>query len=390
MQAMQNDVTTDVRVLRGIRVLEVGQVLSAPFAGSVFADLGADVLKVERPEGDEGRNMGKPFRNGDAVNFHIFNRGKQSITLDLKSEAGKAEFERLAAQADIMLHNLRPGVAAEMGIDGESMCARHPRLIYCEISAFGHVGPMKLRPGYEPLVQAYSGLSSSNGGPTDPPVRIGASVCDMGSGLWCVVGALALLQQRASTGRGGVVQSSLLESALTWNVQRLDSVQNGLPLPPRHASGHPGYVPYEAFEAQDGPLLICCGNDRLFAKLANATEQPQWIVDPRFATNRARLEHRDEMVAQLSAVLQTQKRAVWITRFLDAGVPCSPIYGVTEMLEEEQVRALDMFAPVSGADYGLTGLPLSINGVRPRPTGRAPRLGEHNGAASWADIQDKP
>jgi len=369
--------------LTGVRVLEVGQVLSAPFGGVILADLGADVIKIERPTGDEGRHMGKAFEGGDAINFHMFNRGKRSVVLDLKSDEGRAEFERLAAGADILLHNLRPGVAADMGIDGESVCARHPRLIYCEISAFGHVGPMHLRPGYEPLVQAYSGLSASNGGPDQPPVRVGASVCDMGSGLWCVVAALALLQRRAITGRGGVVNTSLLETALAWNIQRLDNVQNGQPLPPRHASGHPGYAPYEAFEASDGPLLICCGNDRLFAKLAGAIGQPQWTADPRYATNRARLDNKPALFAELTALLQTRTRAEWAALLIPAGVPVSPILDVPEALAEPQVQALGMFGPVPGAGYGLSGLPMTIDGVRPRGAHRAPRLGEHNAQAFW-------
>jgi formyl-CoA transferase len=170
--------------LHGLRVIELGQILAGPFAGAIFADLGAEVLKIERVDGgDDGRRMGPVFRGGDALNFHLFNRGKKSLALDLKSEAGLAAFERLVASADILIHNLRPGVTQDMGIDGPSLCQRHPRLIYGEISAFGHTGPMQFRPGYEPLLQAFSGLSSTNGGPDDPPMRLGASVVDQGTGM---------------------------------------------------------------------------------------------------------------------------------------------------------------------------------------------------------------
>src|SRR5574337_9236 len=199
-------------VLSGVRVLELGQVLAGPFAGAILADLGAEVIKLERVQGgDDARQMGPAFRHGDALNFQVFNRGKQSVALDLKSAAGLAAFERLAGEADIFIHNLRPGVPAKLGIDGPALCARHPRLIYCEISAFGHVGPMALQPGYEPLVQAFSGLSSTNGGPGDPPMRSAASMCDQGSGMWVVIGALALLHRRAQTGHGGILNTSLLE-----------------------------------------------------------------------------------------------------------------------------------------------------------------------------------
>lgn len=374
-------------VLEGVRVLELGQVLAGPFAGAILADLGAEVVKVERTEGgDDARRMGPPFRGDDALNFQIFNRGKQSVALDLKSEAGRAAFEALAAQADIFIHNLRPGVPGALGIDGESLCARHPRLIYCEISAFGHVGPMAMQPGYEPLVQAFSGLSSTNGGPDDPPLRSGASMCDQGAGMWVVIGALAMLQRRTRTGRGGMLTTSLLETALAWNGQKSDAYVNEGRLPVRHRSGHPGFVPYEAFDTADGPLLICCGNDRLFAKLATELAQPGWIADPRFATNRARLAHKDELLAHLLPLLRSQPRAEWMRRFEAAGVPCAPVHTVPEALAHPQVQALQMLAPVPGTDFRLTALPLGIDGVRPAARSPAPRLGEHNAAHGAAPL----
>ncbi len=366
-------------ILEGIRVLELGQVLAGPFAGAIFADLGAEVLKLERVEGgDDARHMGAAFRHGDALNFHIFNRGKKSLAIDLKGEAGRAAFERLAAGADVFIHNLRPGVAQAFGIDGEALCARHPRLVYCEISAFGHVGPMRLQPGYEPLIQAFSGLSSTNGGPDDPPLRIGASVCDQGSGMWAVIGALALLQRRHASGRGGIVHASLLETALVWNGQKADAYANEGRLPERHASGHPGFVPYEAFDTADAPLLICCGNDRLFAKFAAALGRADWPADARFATNRARLTHKDELLAQIRPLLRGHGRAQWLAVFEAAGVPCAPVHTVPEALAHPQVEALGLLQPVPGEDFRLSGLPLSFDGERPAFHEAAPRLGEHN------------
>ncbi|MFO1293043.1 MAG: CoA transferase [Rubrivivax sp.] len=366
-------------VLDGIRVLEAGQVLAAPFAGAILADLGAEVIKIERSEGgDDARRMGPPFRDGDALNFHIFNRGKQSVALDLKSAEGRRRFEDLVAGADIFIHNLRPGVAEALGIDGGSLCARHPRLIYGEISAFGAVGPMAMQPGYEPLLQAFSGLSSTNGGPEDPPMRSAASVCDQGSGMWLVIGALALLQRRSRTGRGGVLSTSLLETALAWNAQKSDAYVNEGRLPQRHRSGHPGFAPYEAFDAADGPLLICCGNDRLFAKLAAELGQPGWTRDARFESNRARLAHKAELFALLGPILQARTRAEWMARFEAAGVPCAPVHSVPEALVHPQAQAQGMQAAVPGADFVLTALPLRIDGERPLAQGRAPGLGEHN------------
>jgi formyl-CoA transferase len=370
-----------VKVLEGIRVLELGQVLAGPFAGSIFAGLGAEVIKVERTEGgDDARRMGAAFHEGDSLIFQVFNAGKQSVALDLKSAAGRAGLERLLARADILVHNLRPGVTRELGIDAASACARHPNLIYCEISAFGHRGPLAGRPGYEPLIQAFSGLSSTNGGPEDPPMRSATSLCDQGSGMWLVIGALSLLSQRSRTGRGGVVNTSLLETALSWNAQKADAYCNEGALPQRHRSGHPGFVPYEAFDTADGPLLVCCGNDRLFAKLAIELDRPQWVADPRYATNRARLQHKDALFAELRAMLRQEPRAHWIERFEGAGVPCAPVHTVPEALTHQQVQALEMVQPMADAGFALTALPLSINGVRATWDRAAPALGRDNAA----------
>ena len=366
-------------VLDGVRVLELGQVLAGPFAGAIFADLGAEVVKVERVDGgDDARRMGPAFRHGDALNFQVFNRGKQSVALDLKSADGLAAFERLAAEADIFIHNLRPGVPKALGIDGPSLCARHPRLIYCEISAFGSAGPMALRPGYEPLIQAFSGLSSTNGGPDDPPLRAGASVCDQGTGMWAVIGALAMLHRRQNTGGGGILSASLLETALVWNGQKADAYVNEGRLPDRHRSGHPGFVPYEAFDTADAPLLICCGNDRLFTKLAAELGRPDWPADERFATNRARLAHKAALLAELEPLLRQRPRAEWTARLEAAGVPCAPIHTVPEALAHPQVQALGVLQAVPGEDFRLTALPFTIDGERPALHAGAPRLGQHN------------
>ena len=368
-------------MLQGLRVLELGQVLSAPFAGAILGDLGAEVLKIERVEGgDDARRMGPDFRHGDALTFHMVNRNKRSIALDLKSEQGKAEFEKLAASADILIHNLRPGAPEALGIDGASLTARHPKLIYCAISAFGHIGPMKDRPGYEPLIQAYSGLSSCNGGEGDPPMRLGVAVCDQGTGMWIVIGALAALQRRQATGRGCVVTASLLETALVWAAQRGDMWTNQGKLPEKHRSGHPALVPYEAFEAADGPFIICCGNDRLFAKLAAELGKPEWASDDRFATNRARLANKTTLVVLMTEILRLRPRAEWITRLEAVGVPAAPINTLQEALAEPQVAALGIVTDVPGEDYRLTGPALSFDGARLPIRTAAPRLGDGNAA----------
>ncbi|HYF19924.1 MAG TPA: CoA transferase [Ramlibacter sp.] len=368
-----------MNVLEGLRVLELGQVLAGPFAGAVFADLGAEVIKLERADGgDDARRMGPAFRGDDSLVFQVFNRGKQSVALDLKTESGRAALERLAQQADVFIHNLRPGVAQALGIDGPALTARHPRLVYCEISAFGALGPMRMRPGYEPLVQAFSGLFAINGGPDDPPMRAGASICDQGAGMWVVIGALALLQRRQRTGRGGIVSTSLLEAGMAWNAQKVDALVGEGRQPDRHRSGHPGFAPYEGFDTADAPLLICCGNDRLFAKLAQEVGRPDWPADERFATNRARLANKAALFEQLVPVLRTRPRDEWLARFEAAGVPCAPIHTLAEAVAHAQVQALDILQRVPDAGFQLTALPLVVDGQRPRLRGAAPALGEHN------------
>jgi crotonobetainyl-CoA:carnitine CoA-transferase CaiB-like acyl-CoA transferase len=378
-----------VKVLDGVRVVELGQVLAAPFAGSIFAGLGAEVIKVERTEGgDDARRMGPAFHRGDSLVFQVFNAGKQSLALDLKTDAGRQALERLLKDADVFLHNLRPGVPQALGIDAKSVCARHPHLIYGEISAFGHAGPLRSSPGYEPLIQAFSGLSSTNGGPEDPPLRSAASLCDQGSGMWLVIGALSLLARRAKTGRGGVIQTSLLEAALSWNAQKSDAYLNEGRLPIRHRSGHPGFVPYEAFDTADAPLLVCCGNDRLFAKLATELGQPQWLEDDRFATNRARLQHKEALLTELQPLLRAHSRAQWLERFARVGVPCAPIHTVPEALDHPQVRALNMLRSVGDAEFSLTALPLTIDGERAGWSEPAPALGQHNPLHDLPEVKE--
>lgn len=369
-------------VLAGLRVVELGQVLAGPFAGAIFADLGAEVIKVEKPDGgDDARQMGPAFRHGDALNFHEFNRGKKSVTLDLKSPAGVAALHGLLEDADIMVHNLRPGVAETLGIGPDEVTARHARLIYCAMSAFGHRGPESLRPGYEPLLQAFGGLSSITGEPGGPPVRMGASVVDQGTGLWTVLGALAMLERRHRTGRGGVVNTSLLETALLWAGQKISGYVNTGKVGERHASGHPNMVPYQSFEAADGPILVCCGNDRLFARFAAELGHPEWVGDPLYATNRARLVNQGTLLPMIAALMRGVKRAEWLDRLQRIGVPCAPVNSIPEVLDEPQVKAMGMVQAVPGEDFSLVAMPLSFDGERPRMQGGAPRLGADNATA---------
>lgn len=363
------------RPLAGLRVVELGQVLAAPFAGMVFADLGAKVIKVEKPGGgDDARRMGPAYRGGDALTFHTFNRGKRSVVLDLGADADRATFFALLEDADVFVHNLRPDVIERFGIGPAELTARFGRLVYCELSAFGHKGPKRLDPGYEPLVQAFSGLSSINGFADRPPVRTGPSVCDIGSGMWVVIGALAALRERDRTGRGSVVSAALLETALTFANNAVDGLVNEGHSPGRHGTGHPNLVPYQTFATADGDVMIAAGNDRLFGKLAAVLGCAGLADDPEYRSNRDRLRNRDALIARLSAVLVTHDRTHWLDALAAAGVPCSPVHDIAQALDHEQVRALDQSRPVPGSELRLLGLPLHFDGARPEPAGPTPRL----------------
>ncbi|MGB8266794.1 MAG: CoA transferase [Candidatus Velthaea sp.] len=366
-----------------LTVLEIGQVLAGPYAGAILADLGATVIKIEKPQGgDDGRRMGAPFLNDDSLTFTEFNRGKRSVTLDLKSPEGLEQLHDLADRADALIHNLRPDVPRAIGIEPERFCARHPRLIYCEISSFGSAGPMQFEPSFEALVQAYSGIVSSNGDPAGPPSRLPISAVDLGTSMWTVIGLLSALREREKTGRGTIVRTSLFETALGWMSQRINAFLNqGVDEPRQSRSAHPGLVPYQSFAAADGDLFVAVGNDRHFAKFAHVLERDDWVTNPAFVTNRLRLSNRAALVAEIDAVVAARPRAFWLERLSAVGVPCAPVNDVRELVTLEQFTAVDMLSPELGASTArLVSLPITFDGKRPHPRGVAPRLGENDTA----------
>ena len=265
-----------------------------------------------------------------------------------------------------------------LGIDGPSLCARHPRLIYCEISGFGATGPMKKLPAFEPVAQAFSGILSINGNPDAPPARLGVSVVDMGTAMWTVIGALSALHQREISGKGGVVNTSLLETALAWAGPHIAGFLNEGRTPKRLGTAHPHLVPYQTFEAADGSLLIAAGNDRLFERLCGALGVPEWKTDPRFVGNRARIQNRVELIKLISEKVATNNRQFWIGTFTAAGVPCAAVNTIPEVLQEPQIAALGILQKVADTGVTLTGLPLSFDGARPQIRKLGPRLGQDN------------
>jgi crotonobetainyl-CoA:carnitine CoA-transferase CaiB-like acyl-CoA transferase len=365
--------------LRGIDVIEIAQNLAGPYAGEILARLGASVVKIERPEGgDDARGWGPPFLLAAATSFHAVNAGKRSITLDLRDASGVAWLRERVQRADVLVQNLRPGVLEDLGLGAGALRALNPRLVYCSVSAFGRQGPMRDRPGYEPMVQAFAGLMMVGGRDGDPPARIGVPILDYGSGLWAALGVIAGLLQRQHTGQGCVVDASLFETALAWLGGHLASFSVTGQVPVRHPTGSPRLIPFQAFETKTGPVIVAAGNDRLFAALARALDRPEWASDPRFRTNADRFAHREELLGAIAEIIRGRTAGEWVDRLEQAGVPCAPVHGLREVLAEPQTLASGMVQRVPGLDLELMALPLTFDGVRPPIPGRAPDLGEHN------------
>jgi formyl-CoA transferase len=368
------------RPLEGITVVEFGQNLAGPYCGQILAFLGAEVVKIERPEGDDARKWGPPFLEGDALGFIALNRGKKSITCDLADETQREALIERVGQADIFVHNLRADVPAKFGIDGATLTKRFPRLIYADLGAFGHTGPWKERPGYEPIIQAVAGLFSVNGDPSGPESRIGVSIIDLSTGMWTAIGVLAALAKRTATGQGSLVNTSLFESGLMWASNHIAGYSVTGKMPARQGSGHPSLTPYQAFECTDGLLMVCPGNDRLWRKFAEVLGHPEWPDEPRFKRNVDRMKEREVLLPAIIEIVKKQSRAYWSAKLDAVGVPHGPLNSVPQVLELAQVAALGMLMkPYDGSTALFHGLPLSIDGERAGRPEKAPKIGEHNG-----------
>lgn len=365
--------------LEGVKVVELGQNFAGPIAAQILGQLGADVVKVERPgTGDDARGWGPPFVEGAGAAFHAVNQNKRSIVLDLKQDSHLAWLKNYLREADVLVQNLRPGVAEKMGLTRAALAESCPRLICCSLWAYGHNGPMRLDPGYEPIVQAFSGLMYQSGENGGPPVRMGTQVLDQGTAMWSAIGILAALAQRERTGEGCAVDTSLLETALGWLTVTYGRYGVTGELPSRHPTGSDRLIVFQAFETENGPLVVAAANDRLFRKLAVALGRPDWAEDDRFASNAGRFEHRDYLIPEIASIMATRSRGAWLDILSEAGIPCSPVHNLHEIAAHEQTEAIGMIQPSPGLDFRAMGLPLSLNGERPPLTRRAPELGEHN------------
>lgn len=352
-------------LLEGINVVEMGQALAGPFVGTILADLGAQVVKIESPDGDAARGWGPPHIGEDASVFHYVNRNKLSVTLDVAQPEDRARLDALLAEADVFVHNMRPGSATKLGVDAATLMARHPRLIHGDIAAFGHVGPLKDRPGYELALQAYGGILSVTGTAGSGPVRAGPSIMDFGTGMWVALAVLAGLVRRSINGKGCRIEASLLETAISWMGLHLANFATDGKLPEPMGTSHPLVAPYGAFDAADGPIIIATASDGLFSRLAKALEHPEWLDDPRFASNSSRVGNRAAINAAISAVTATRPKADWVDILSAAGVPCVPIQNAAELMADPQVQALGILTPEPGGEVPIVGMPFNVDGERP-------------------------
>jgi crotonobetainyl-CoA:carnitine CoA-transferase CaiB-like acyl-CoA transferase len=367
--------------LAGLRVIDVTMSVAGPFATQILGDLGADVIKVERPGvGDDTRRWGPPFWNGESCIFAALNRNKRSCALDLKDERDATRLRELLTTADVFVQNLRPGTLAGLGFGYDDVRRLNPRIIYCDLTGYGQRGPLADSPAYDPLMQAFGGLMSVNGEQGRPPVRIPASILDQGTGMWLVIAILDALRTRDQTGRGAHIHTSLLNTALMWLPwQLLGYFAEGTVAKPL-GSGVAGIVPYAAFPTADGFIIIAAGNQGLWRRLCEALGREDLLDDPRFAENPDRVAHRDELTEELSATLRTRGRDHWLGVLERVGVPATPIQTIDQVVAHEQVRAIDGFAEVAHAridDFRLVNLPLQVDGEYPPVRRVPPQLGEH-------------
>jgi formyl-CoA transferase len=368
--------------LSGMRVLDVCQVMAGPFCCMLLGDLGADVIKVEPPEGDQARRaMGFKLKGNDSLGFLNMNRNKRSITLDLKSEAGRNVFFRLAETADVIVENYRPGAMKKLGVDYEAARAVNPGIIYASISGFGQSGPWADRPGFDLIAQAASGIISVTGDPAGPPARAGVPVTDLGCSLFTVYAILAAYIGRQATGRGQHIDASLYEAGIAFSIWDISEYWGTGRVPHRLGTANRMAAPYEAVRAKDGYFVIGANNDRLWLRLCEVIARSDLAANPGYRTNADRLANRERLAADLEKTFHTQDREHWVSLLLRAGVPAGPISDYAEVFASDHARAREMKMtvahPVEGAVPNI-GFPVKLMGTPQQVRRPPPLLGEHN------------
>lgn len=363
--------------LSGITVVDLTRVLAGPFCTLILADLGARVIKVEQPSGDDARHIG-PFIDGKSAYFMSLNRGKESIVLDLRADADRAVFEKLLAKADVLVENFRAGTMEKLGYGYVELHRRFPRLIYAAASGFGHTGPRADRPAYDMVVQAMGGIMSLTGQPDGPPTRVGTSIGDITAGLFAAIGVTAALHHRSQSGEGTKIDVAMLDCQLAILENAIARYFATGEVPGKLGARHPSITPFAAFHAKDGYIVIAAGNDRLFARLCETLGRGGLASDPRFASNDARTKNSDALAAEIEAALAPKTCAEWLKILEDAGVPCAPINDIAAALADPQILARNMV--VTAGDGGpalkMAGNPIKMSDFAdPESRAAAPDLG---------------
>jgi crotonobetainyl-CoA:carnitine CoA-transferase CaiB-like acyl-CoA transferase len=367
--------------LAGLRVLDLTRALSGPFATMILGDLGADVIKVEDVwHGDDTRHWGPPFQGDDAAYFLSINRNKRGLSVNLKTPEGREIVRRLAEGSDILMENFRVGTAARLGLGYEELSARNPRLIYASISGYGQTGPAADLPGYDAVAQAVSGMMSVTGEADGEPVRSGTSLADVGAGMWALIGILAALHSREASGRGQLVDISLLDGQVAWLTYVAGKYFATGVTPGRYGSAHESLTPYQVFPTADDPLMIAVGSDGLWRRFTAATGLDELTDDPRYATNPDRVRNRDTLIPRIVKALAARGGAEWTDLLNAAGVPAGPVNTVPAALEQPQVAARGMVVelehPVAGM-LRMLGSPIKLSAQPPSIRRPPPTLGQH-------------
>jgi len=367
--------------LDGVCVVEIGHSLAAPYAGLIFAHLGARVVKIENAiGGDYARGWGPPFIDGASALFHAINHGKQSIRADFSDPKCIGHIrDFIVDHADVVIQNLKPGSLERHGLGAQALTEMCPSLVYCNMGAFGASGPLRDKPGYDPLVQAYSGMMSIVGHDSDAPSRVPVSLNDMGTGMWAVIGVLAALRGAKDAGpKQRVVDVSLYETALAWMTVPLSDCLAGGEQPSRMGSGSPNIVPYQVFGCADNAVLVAAGNDTLYRRLCRTMGLDELADDPRFLTNGARVSNRKVLISVLESRFKEFPAAYWLERLEAASIPCGPLQSVDLVVNNEQTAALDILRKTPDGRTTTVALPISFGGQRPALPGNTPDLGEHD------------
>ncbi|RQO42819.1 CoA transferase [Variovorax sp. KBW07] len=387
--------TNKPAALDGIKVLDLSRVLAGPWCTQILADLGADVVKIERPGvGDDTRTWGPPFikdANGNdtdqASYFTSCNRNKRSVTIDMATPEGQALLKQMAAQADIVVENFKTGGLKQYGLDQESLRAANPRLIYCSVTGFGHDGPYAERAGYDLMIQAMTGMMSITGRPDDVPgggpLRVGVALTDLFTGVYASTAILAALQVRDRTGEGQHIDMALLDVGMAILANQASAFLNTGKAPQRQGNTHPSLAPYQDFPTQDGSMLLAIGNNGQFARFCEAAGHAEWAADARFASNTLRVKHRGVLIPMMEELTRTRTTADWVTLLEDKAVPCGPINDIAQAFDDAQVKArgLAVTLPRDAGDgiASITGVasPLRLSATPPVLRHAPPALGQH-------------